>query len=291
MIQRDKIIVAAILLALIINMAGNFFIRKYSVQMIQIQTETKKTTNVASIELSNLQDLPFDDERLLYYTKGLIIPPNDRSVPYVLNKTKKYDNSWDKIVPNVLRLLKNRRNGFFVECGALDGEGLSNTLTLERFFNWTGLLVEASPKELKLLNSKNRKAWVAPTCMSLSKTPQMITFHENWVLGKVVGKIETAVKNETNGTYVDLLCLPFNTLMTSLNRTKIDFFSLDVEGLEFEILQTIDFQRYEFDIILVEHNHTGKNHDFIVPFMDRNGYKLNLTTPMDYYFLNKNLEF
>ncbi|XP_059488980.1 uncharacterized protein LOC132204476 isoform X2 [Neocloeon triangulifer] len=241
--------------------------------------------------MKNLRGLPFDDERLLYYTMGLIIPPSDRNVPYVLKEMNKYDYSWDGIVPTVIQMLKNRTNGFFVECGALDGEVASNTLTLERFFNWTGLLVEASPKELKLLNSKNRKAWVAPTCMSLNTTPQMITFHEDWVLGKVVGTKETDVKSETKSGYVDLLCLPFNTLMTSLNRTKIDFFSLDVEGFEFEILKTIDFKKFEFDLITLEHKHTGKNHDLIVPFMDRNGYSLNLTTAMDYFFFNKNLIF
>ncbi|XP_059489034.1 uncharacterized protein LOC132204512 [Neocloeon triangulifer] len=291
--QRDKKIALAILIAITIAMACKLCSEKADTAwsfLIPVEKMKTKTKNLTSIELNNLRGLPFNDERLLYYTMGLIIPPSDRNVPYVLKDMNKYDYSWDGIVPIVIRLLKNRTNGFFVECGALDGEGASNTLTLEKFFNWTGLLVEASPKELKLLNSKNRKAWVAPTCMSLNTTPEMITFHEDWVLGKVVGTKETAVKSETKGRYVDLLCLPFNTLMTSLNRTKIDFFSLDVEGLEFEILKTIDFKKFEFDLIIVEHKHTGKNHDLIVPFMDRNGYRLNLTTPMDYFFFNKNLK-
>jgi len=39
----------------------------------------------------------------------------------------------------------------FVECVAFDGLFLSNTLTLERDHNWTGLLVEASPETFKNL--------------------------------------------------------------------------------------------------------------------------------------------
>ncbi len=36
------------------------------------------------------------------------------------------------------KILRGRRNGFYVECGAGDGEGLSNTLFFERERNWTG---------------------------------------------------------------------------------------------------------------------------------------------------------
>jgi hypothetical protein len=38
--------------------------------------------------------------------------------------------------------------GFFVECGALDGETRSNTLTLERRHGWRGVLIEADPENL-----------------------------------------------------------------------------------------------------------------------------------------------
>ena len=34
---------------------------------------------------------------------------------------------------------------FFAECGAFDGEGLSNTLLFELKRNWTGLLVKSKP--------------------------------------------------------------------------------------------------------------------------------------------------
>ena len=43
---------------------------------------------------------------------------------------------------------KIQKNGFFVECGALDGETRSNTLILEEELEWNGILIEADPVNL-----------------------------------------------------------------------------------------------------------------------------------------------
>ena len=41
----------------------------------------------------------------------------------------------------VEKLFKGKKNGFFIEAGAYDGEELSNTLLFEMKYNWTGLLI------------------------------------------------------------------------------------------------------------------------------------------------------
>ncbi|ORC86680.1 putative methyltransferase [Trypanosoma theileri] len=43
------------------------------------------------------------------------------------------------------RFLGNVTNGFFIELGAFDGMSFSSTYFFERFMNWSGLLIEASP--------------------------------------------------------------------------------------------------------------------------------------------------
>ena len=71
-------------------------------------------------------------------------------------------------------MCNSKTNGFFVECGALDGENLSNTLYMERFLNWTGLLIEADQEIFKTLLTKNRKAWSSPACLSDDPYPQEV---------------------------------------------------------------------------------------------------------------------
>ena len=43
------------------------------------------------------------------------------------------------------RYFKGKRDGFFVEMGAIDGLQFSNSLIYEQCFGWKGLLIEAEP--------------------------------------------------------------------------------------------------------------------------------------------------
>lgn len=60
--------------------------------------------------------------------------------------------------------------GFFIECGAFDGERASNTIWLELVRNWTGLLVEMDPYFYTQMLGKNRQVWSANVCLSPSRS-------------------------------------------------------------------------------------------------------------------------
>ena len=45
-----------------------------------------------------------------------------------------------------LGILKNKKNGVFLELGASHGRNHNNTYTLETFFDWKGLMIEMNPK-------------------------------------------------------------------------------------------------------------------------------------------------
>ena len=55
---------------------------------------------------------------------------------------------------------------------------------------------------------------------------------------------EEDVDSTTN--FVEAQCFPLQSLLRAANLTSIDYFSLDVEGLELKILKTFPFQ--DFDI-------------------------------------------
>ena len=75
-----------------------------------------------------------------------------------------------------MNLFSLQTNGFFIEAGANDGEFLSNTLYMERFLNWTGLLVEAFDNSFNKLMARNRKAYAVPGCLSTKPYPMEVIF-------------------------------------------------------------------------------------------------------------------
>ena len=69
-------------------------------------------------------------------------------------------------------------------------------------------------------------------------------------------------------------CFPFYSMMLSLNQTHIDYFSLDVEGLELDILRTIPFDKLDISIFTVEYVHGDGGEQAYTKYMISKGYKL-----------------
>lgn len=64
-----------------------------------------------------------------------------------------------------------QEGGFYVECGALNGEKGSNSLFFERVRKWNGLLIEGDPTNYAELKKINRKAFSINACISPRATP------------------------------------------------------------------------------------------------------------------------
>jgi FkbM family methyltransferase len=74
---------------------------------------------------------------------------------------------------------------------------------------------------------------------------------------------------------IDVACVPFNFLMEQLNITKIDYLKIDTEGLDFDILKSIDFNSININLIKVEHEHIpdqGYTLKEMVDFLKENNY-------------------
>ena len=53
----------------------------------------------------------------------------------------------------------------------------------------------------------------------------------------------------------------------------IDFISIDTEGSEFGILEHFDFSRYQFGLIVVEHNYETEKREKLLSLLSKNQYK------------------
>jgi len=158
------------------------------------------------------------------------------------------------------KLLSGRRGGFFIECGATDGEVYSNSLFFELERNWTGLLIEANPNYHRTLLDKNRRAFVLRSCLNTELRPATVRMQPAGVLGGIVDKMHQshiAFIGAAKKPVVTVNCFPLNTITAALGISHVDYLSLDVEGPEIEILRTVDWTRLHIDVITVEYRICG----------------------------------
>lgn len=165
--------------------------------------------------------------------------------------------------------------GFFIELGAGDGKVISNTLSLEKYHNWRGILIEPSDK-FKALSQNRKENILVNGCISSEVGTKYLVLlsgpgyeaelpHNNF-RSFVVSSLE-----EMDNTYLES---PFNCYVRELpNRPKttevhsltlesvldqnnspkvIHFLSLDVEGHEYEVLKNFPFKKYRLLSMVVE---------------------------------------
>lgn len=128
----------------------------------------------------NGPDVNYKDPKLLQKLKSHHLHRWTTNNYNLTNTTTDYDPSMgqSQIVRTLFENDGNRKDKFFIECGALDGELRSNTLYLERVLGWEGLLIEADPDNFKELEWKRRKSWASNSCLSTKEYPTMVTHRE-----------------------------------------------------------------------------------------------------------------
>ncbi|XP_059088621.1 protein Star-like [Tigriopus californicus] len=179
---------------------------------------------------------------------------------------------------------QGKRNGFFIEAGAWNGAYLSNSLFLEVERNWTGLLVEANTKAFEHLLALQRRAFSFHGCLSISNQSAKVTFDGADVFGTIkknksdLTRGEAALEQNRAGldknhrsTYV-VQCFPLYSLLLALGNPEVDYFSLDVEGSEMDVLRTIPWDKVRIKTLTIEVEHSDAQ--MITTFMETNGYSM-----------------
>ena len=169
-----------------------------------------------------------------------------------LKKFRKF-NSINKLDKKLLKYL-NFKNGFYIECGANDGVNQSNTWYFEKVLNWRGVLIEPNKTSFKNLknnrSSKNIFRNVALVAEDFKNKNEEIYLSEN--------NLESKLTNIANPLSQKVATETLNNILKELNVNKINFFSLDVEGYEEEVLKGLNLNIFDIDYILIETNNFDK---------------------------------
>ncbi|KRX21630.1 Protein Star [Trichinella nelsoni] len=206
-----------------------------------------------------IADYDSQDPRLIdHIRKHYLIPPTDRSEPYNLNEPDRVHYSQKKQSMVIDELLHNKRNGFFIEAGAYDGETYSNSLYFEKYLNWTGLLVEPDYANLKRLMRKKRKAWVLKGCLEGSSRPKKLHLYAAMEVGVLEEYMTFARRLFTRmwrpTQVIEVWCFPLLSVMTAINQMHADYFVLDVEGAEMSVLKGLPLDKLDITVMQIEYS-------------------------------------
>jgi FkbM family methyltransferase len=156
----------------------------------------------------------------------------------------------------VIDSLTGKESGYFVEIGANDGLRYSNTLALEQYYHWRGLLVEAAP-DLYQQMVANRPACEHSDRAVEIADDQMVRFSLGGAWGGLVSFLPQAWRDEAASRNTPETWVRSIKLLTLLQRHNaphvIDYLSLDIEGAEYPVLKEFfRFPEYTFQRLTVE---------------------------------------
>jgi len=189
------------------------------------------------------------------------------------------------------RFFKTCKKGIFLEIGADDGIDKSNTLFFEKM-GWTGLCVEASPSRFALLQ-KNRRCYCENVAVYDRKSRTEFLDIRGWGKGlsgiienydqKHIERIGREICHPENRGWqiVDVQCMSINNLLQKYGLYQVDFCSIDTEGGELEILESLDMNRFKWDVVCVENNYDSAN---LPEFMKSKGFVLAGSVAIDQVF-------
>ena len=173
-------------------------------------------------------------------------------------------NALNKLDQKMLDYI-NYSDGFFIECGANDGVDQSNTQYFEKYLNWNGILIEPLKKQfIELKKNRSQINHFYNVALCAANNINSIEITENDLESKSPNKFDKE-KKKSNFDAMTLTKILDEISAPNL----IDFFSLDVEGFEDQVIKGINFNKYNFKFLLIE-----TSNDLVVNFLNNNNYNL-----------------
>lgn len=102
---------------------------------------------------------------------------------------------------------------------------------------------------------RDRHVHTARACLSVTGRFAVVDFMNN---GEIGGVLDASKRNAADGRspYVyqsSVPCYPIGTLLRALNRTVVDYFSLDVEGAELSVLNSFPWDEVIVKVWTIEY--------------------------------------
>jgi len=173
------------------------------------------------------------------------------------------------------------KNGLYVDIGSYHPKLYSNTY-LFYLKGWRGINIDARPGSKSLFDVARPKDINIETAVGTSTVPLKYFMFDEPGLNGFSEDLSKDREANTNYKIINTIQLSISSLEKILDvylpqATSIDFMSIDVEGFDYDVLQSNNWQKYKPKIILVETSVTDAYDQLNSPiskFLGEMGYSL-----------------
>jgi FkbM family methyltransferase len=191
----------------------------------------------------------------------------------------------------IQNLFPDKKDGFFIEIGAGDGEIISNTWTLEKEFGWKGICIEPHPENFPMLQVNRTAIVYNKVIMDYNGEVEYYQVKDNVASLALFSGVKMP-KQYNEMQQVKMPCVTLHTALEELNcPTVIDYLSMDTEGSDLAILKKFFEENKERQVLVISIEKNDKMYDFRVrELLTPLGFKKVTTVVIDDIYVHDNLK-
>lgn len=203
-----------------------------------------------------------------------------------------FQKSWSQEGEDLIlsRFFGNKRNGFYIDVGAHHPLRFSNTYKFYKM-GWRGINIDASPGSMDVFKKYRKRDINLEIPIGIEQKILNFYIFNEPALNSFDEIISMERHNAHNG-YKIIKTIPLQTSKLSdileayiSPEQQIDFLSLDVEGLDYEVLKSNSWDVHRPGIVLVEI--LPGNYSKINDFMINQGYIFHAKTGNTVFYTKK----
>ena len=146
-------------------------------------------------------------------------------------------------------IFKFKTTGFYLDVGCQHPISNNNTY---KFYKkgWRGINIDLDEKNIRLFNLERPKDINICKCVSSNISEKNLFFFHS---GSPINSLEKkTISNKKNYEIKKIKTFTLNSIIENYNFESIDYFNLDVEGHELDVLKSFNIKRYKPKVISVE---------------------------------------
>ena len=146
-------------------------------------------------------------------------------------------------------IFKSKKKGFYLDLGCQHPVSNNNTYLLYKR-GWNGINIDLDPKNIRLFNLERPDEINICKCVSSDNSKKDLFFFHP---GSPINSLEKkTTKDKSNFSLKKIKTFTLNSILEDHKIRDIDYFNLDVEGHEIDILKNFDIKYYKPKVISVE---------------------------------------